>query len=219
MLIEVTTIHSEVLQPKPYTDILCLSRMVVTEHLIPVIAAVLDPLFSLFQFQSTIFITRVKVDRSRLLSQPRFCQDILDINVIGTIENRSESFEAQCLGCPAKMGLQHLADIHTRRDTNGIEDNIHRSTVGQERHLFSRGYNGDDSLVTVASGKFIAHRISPFLSNPYLYQLVHPGGKVAAREFLHIDNLPPFTVRYAQGCIFNLPRFLTKDSPQQFFFG
>ncbi len=117
------------------------------------------------------------------------------------------------------MSLQHLTDIHTRRYAYGIQDNIHRRTVRQERHLFGRGYNGYDSLVTVASGKFITHRVSSLLGNPYLYQLVHPGGKVAACEDLYVDNLTPFTVRHSQRGIFHFPGFFTEDSSQQFFFG
>ncbi len=50
------------------------------------------------------------------------------------------------------MGLQNLADVHSGRDTNRVEDDINRRAIGQERHILFGGDEGDDTFIAMASG-------------------------------------------------------------------
>src|SRR6202166_2759265 len=63
---------------------------------------------------------------------------------------------AQLLGSPAKMRFENLAHVHTRRNAQRIEHDLHRSAVGHIRHVFLRNDARDDALVTVAAGHFVA---------------------------------------------------------------
>ena len=123
---------------------------------------------------------------------------------------------------PAEVQLKNLAQVHARRYADGIKDDVHRCAVGQERHIFRRGDDGDDALVAVAAGQLIADRYFTLLRYPYLHPAVDPGGQVVAGfagKDLDGDDLAPFAVRHPERGILDLPRLLTENGPQQFFFG
>src|SRR5216683_8006444 len=62
----------------------------------------------------------------------------------------------QLLGSPAEVRLENLADVHTRRNAERIENNLDRSAVRHVRHVFLRHDAGDDALVAVAAGHLVA---------------------------------------------------------------
>src|ERR1700730_4331804 len=53
------------------------------------------------------------------------------------------------------MRLENLADVHTRRHAEGIENDLDGSAVGHVRHIFLRHDAGNDALVAVAAGHFV----------------------------------------------------------------
>src|SRR4030095_3248485 len=57
---------------------------------------------------------------------------------------------------PAKMRFQNLADVHARRNTEGVQYDIDGRAVLEIRHVLFRQDAGDNSLVTVAAGHFVA---------------------------------------------------------------
>jgi hypothetical protein len=59
---------------------------------------------------------------------------------------------------PAQMRFQNLTDVHTRRHTERIENNLHRSSIGQIRHVFFRKNARDHALVAVTAGHLVADR-------------------------------------------------------------
>src|ERR1700688_4123504 len=63
---------------------------------------------------------------------------------------------AQLLGSPAKMRFENLSHVHTRRNAERIENDLHRSAVGHVGHVFLRNDTRDDALVPVAAGHFVA---------------------------------------------------------------
>src|SRR5467141_4350826 len=63
---------------------------------------------------------------------------------------------AEFLGSPAEVRLQNLADVHTRRNAERIENDLDRSDVRHVRHVFLRHDAGDDALVAVAPGHLVA---------------------------------------------------------------
>ncbi len=54
------------------------------------------------------------------------------------------------------MRLENLADVHTRRNAERIENDFYRSAVRHIRHVFLRDDARDNALVAVATGHFVA---------------------------------------------------------------
>src|SRR5437879_13223621 len=63
---------------------------------------------------------------------------------------------AKLLGGPAEVRFQNLADVHTRRNAERIQNDLDRSAVRHVRHVFLRHDAGDDALVAVAAGHLVA---------------------------------------------------------------
>src|SRR6267378_4056010 len=63
---------------------------------------------------------------------------------------------AEFLGSPAEVRLEYLSNVHTRRNAERIENDLHRSAVRHVRHVFLRHDAGDDTLVAVAAGHLVA---------------------------------------------------------------
>ncbi len=85
------------------------------------------------------------------------------------------------------MRLQNLADVHARRHAERIEHDIHRLTVGQERHVFLRHDLGDHALVAVTAGHLVARLRLAFHRDEDLDHLHHSRRQfVAALELLDL---------------------------------
>src|SRR5215813_11818994 len=56
------------------------------------------------------------------------------------------------------MRLENLADVHARRHSERVENDLDRSPVGQIRHVLFGQNARDDALVPVASGHLVADR-------------------------------------------------------------
>lgn len=69
---------------------------------------------------------------------------------------------AQFMDSPAKVSFQNLTDIHTRRYAQGVQDDLDRRAIGQERHIFLAHDAGDDTFVTMTTGHLIASWILRF---------------------------------------------------------
>ncbi len=57
---------------------------------------------------------------------------------------------------PAKVALEQLADVHTRRNAQRVEDNVDRGTVSHVGHVLDRQNVTDNTLVAVAAGDLVA---------------------------------------------------------------
>ena len=69
------------------------------------------------------------------------------------------------------MGFHDLTDVHARRHAQRVEHNIHRASVGKKGHVLFGQNAGNNTLVAVASGHFVAHR------------------KLALDGHMHLDHL------------------------------
>src|SRR5713226_3089076 len=63
---------------------------------------------------------------------------------------------AKFLSGPAEVRLENLADVHTRRNAERIENDLDRSAVRHVGHVFLRHDARDDAFVAVAAGHFVA---------------------------------------------------------------
>ena len=83
------------------------------------------------------------------------------------------------------MGFQYLPDIHTGRDAEGVQHNLHRAAVFHVRHILLRQYPGDDTLVAVPARHLVPHLKLTFNGNVNLHHLDHAGREVVpALQFL-----------------------------------
>ena len=78
------------------------------------------------------------------------------------------------------MGFQNLAHVHTARNAQRVKHDLHGSSVGQERHVFLRKNLGDNTLVAVPAGHFVAHRNHALGGNVNLDHLQNTAAKLVA---------------------------------------
>ncbi len=83
---------------------------------------------------------------------------MLDLGLGRAVEDRRREVEAERVRGPPEVGLENLADVHTRRNAERIEHDLHRRAVRQIRHVLFRQDARDDALVAVAAGHLVADR-------------------------------------------------------------
>jgi len=116
------------------------------------------------------------------------------------------------------MGLQQLADVHSARYAERVQDDVDRGPVGEERHVFHGQDLGDDALVPVTPGEFVALLDLALLRHVDAHELVDAGRQVVAglaAELVHGDDTPGLAVRDLEGRVADLARLLTEDGPKQ----
>ena len=105
--------------------------------------------------------------------QPGFQEVLLDTLLLDAIKNRRRNLDPEFLRRPAEMGLEHLADIHAGRHAQGIEDEIHRGSILEVRHIFLGNDLGHDTLVAVATRYLVTHRQLALGGDENPYRLDH----------------------------------------------
>ena len=119
------------------------------------------------------------------------------------------------------MRFQNLTDIHTARDAQRVQDNIHWCAIFQEGHIFHRHNFRDNTFVAVATGHLIAFGQAATLGNTNSHNLFNPGSHIAmfvTVKDLDIDDLTALAVGQPQRAILHFARLLTEDRTQQFLF-
>ena len=109
----------------------------------------------------------------------------LDLALVRAVEDRRREVEPQRVGRPAEVRLEDLADVHTRRDAERVEHDLHGRAVGQVRHVLLGEDARDDALVAVAAGHLVADRQLALHGDVGLDQLDDAGRQlVAAADLL-----------------------------------
>src|SRR5579875_1317373 len=80
---------------------------------------------------------------------------------------------------PAQMGLEDLANVHPRRDTKRVQDDIDWRPVGKPWHVFHRQDPRQHTFIPVAPGHFVTDLQTPLKCDEYFDHLDHAG-----REFI-----------------------------------
>ena len=116
------------------------------------------------------------------------------------------------------MRFEHLADVHTARHTERIEDDVDGAAVGHERHVLDREDLGDDALVAVTAGEFVADGDLALLRDVDPHQLVDAGRqfvRVVTAEHLDVDDFARLAVGHLERGVADLAGLLTEDRSQQ----
>ena len=120
------------------------------------------------------------------------------------------------------MAFQNLPQVHPGRHPNGVEDNVNRSAVGQERHILFGQDARHHALVAVPPGHLVPNRNLAGLGHPDADRLLDIGRQavfIFAAQLLDGNDLAPLSVRNAEGSIANVFGFFAENSPQQALFG
>src|SRR3546814_9067095 len=86
-------------------------------------------------------------------------------DVCSSVLNWSCKTNAQLFSGPTEYRFVNLSQVHTRRHTQWIQNNIHRTSVFQEWHIFFTYDTGHDALVSVAACHLISYLQLPLLGN------------------------------------------------------
>ncbi len=117
------------------------------------------------------------------------------------------------------MDLQHLADVHAGRHAQRVQHDVQRGAVRQERHILHGQDAGNDALVAVAAGHFVADLNLALLRDIAPHDLVDPGAQlvvaVLAGKDLHVHHDAVFAVGDAQRGVADLARLLAENRAQQ----
>src|SRR6266849_1808457 len=91
---------------------------------------------------------------------------------------------AKFFGGPAEVRFENLADIHTRRNAERIQNDLDRSSVREVRHVLLRHDARDHPFVAVAAGHLVADGELALHGDVGLDQLDDPG-----RQFVALPEL------------------------------
>ena len=87
---------------------------------------------------------------------------------------------AEMLRRIAEVHFEHLTDIHTGGNAQGVEHDIERRAVRKEGHILLRKYSGNNTLVTVAACHLIADGDLTLLGDIAADDLVDAGCELVA---------------------------------------
>ncbi len=176
-----------------------------------------------------------------MLAHPEPAERVLDRHRVAAVEHWRYGAEAHAASGPAQVCLQHLADVHTARHADRVEDDVDGRAVGQVGHVLHRQDAGDDALVAVAPRHLVALGDLAPLRDRDSHHRLHAGRQlvrdlrvvwpaavmsrlavvrpvavvVRAGEEASLYDLAALAVGHAQRGVLHLARLLAEDRPQQ----
>ena len=85
--------------------------------------------------------TSVVEYRLAVLSESRLLERFADILLVRAVKDGGLYLVAQMLRGKAEMHLEHLTDIHSGGNAQGVEHDIERRAVRKEGHILLRKYS------------------------------------------------------------------------------
>src|ERR1039458_215672 len=107
-------------------------------------------------------------------------QRFLDFALRGAVEHRGRILHAQRLRGPPQVGFQNLTDVHAAGNAQRIEDDFHRCSIREVRHVLIGQNARDHTLVSVAARHLVAHAQLALHGDVDLHQLDHAGRQLIA---------------------------------------
>ena len=90
-----------------------------------------------------------------LLHRAGFLEELVDLAFLHAVEDRRRRMEAEVTAREAEVGLEELAEVHSRRHAQRVQHDVDRTSIRQERHVAARQNARDDALVTVTAGHLV----------------------------------------------------------------
>src|SRR5690606_38023293 len=107
-------------------------------------------------------------------------QEITDLGDLALLIEHAVDLLAQALGRQAQVGFENLADVHPRRHTQRVKDDVDRHTVLVMGHVLDRHDDRDDTLVTVTTSHLVTRLDATLDGQVDLDDLQHPRCQVIA---------------------------------------
>ena len=116
------------------------------------------------------------------------------------------------------MRFQNLPEIHAGNDAERIQNDVHRRTIREIRHVLHGADLRDDALIAVAARKLVARlHFAQFrdldldAADDARFQLV----AALAVEYLHVHHATHLAVRQGKRSIFHVARFFAENGAEQ----
>src|SRR5664280_71230 len=74
-----------------------------------------------------------------------------------SIENRCREGKSEFLPGPAKNSFVNLPEVHPRRNTQRVQNDINRCTIFKEGHIFSSYNPGNNTFISMTTGHLISN--------------------------------------------------------------
>ena len=146
----------------------------------------------------------------------------LDVLLPGAVEDGGSHLTAQGVGGVAQVNLQHLADVHTAGNAQGVQHDVQRRAVGQEGHILLGQNPGHNALVSVPSGHLVAHLNLPALGDIDPDHHVYAGAQLVSPlpgEDLGVQHNAALAVGNLQGGVPDFPGLLAENGPEEALLG
>ena len=89
--------------------------------------------------------------------QVRSLEHIFDFHFGRAVKDRGRKKHSERIGRPAQMRFKNLTHIHSRRNPQGIENDLDGRSIRQIRHIFFRKNPCNHAFVSMAARHLIAH--------------------------------------------------------------
>src|SRR6202521_4217098 len=126
-------------------------------------------------------------------------QQVLDVLLVGAVEDRRREAQAERLAGPPEVGLEDLADVHAAGHAERVEHDLDRGAVRQVGHVLLGQDARDHALVAVPSGHLVADLQLALHGDVDLDQLDDPGRQLVAllqqADALLVDAVEHLDVR------------------------
>ncbi len=94
-----------------------------------------------------------------------------------SLEGRTHVSNTEVLASVAQVSFQDLADVHSARNTQGIENDVDRRAVLEERHVLDGQDPGNNTLVAVPPGHLVSDHQLTLLGDVDLNGHIRSGGQ------------------------------------------
>ena len=151
-----------------------------------------------------------------------FAEHLLDVFFRRAVENGRGDLPSELFAHVAEVHFEHLTDIHTRRNAQGVEQDLQGSAVREEGHIRLRQHTGNDTLIAVTTRHLVAHLNFALLRDIDADEFVYARFEfvfILSREHFDVHDDAAFAVRNAEGGISDLSRLFAENGAQQSFFG
>ena len=114
------------------------------------------------------------------ISQPQGVVHRRHIPGAAILAQRLVDLHPEAASSPPHVGFQDLTDVHPRRHAERVQADVHRGTVGEERHILHRNHFGNHALVAVTTGHLVARLQLALHRDEHLDHLHHARRQIVA---------------------------------------
>ena len=105
---------------------------------------------------------------------------MLDVLLLGAVENRRNRRKSQRFRHPAEVCLKNLPYVHSARHPQRVEQYVKRRAILKERHILFGQYLRNNALVAMATRNLVSNRHGALGRDIYFDHFYHAAGQLVA---------------------------------------